>query len=129
MLFEDGGLTAFNQALHCSELLSSIYTAHYQHVLQVCRRFFHRPEDAEDAAAEVFLKLHTVLPKKDNEHPFRPWVCQVAGRHASINCAAGSARKTRSLWEAILASCRMLPAPLRFRKFCAKKQTASCGNI
>jgi RNA polymerase sigma-70 factor, ECF subfamily len=65
----------------CPEVLSTIYTAHYQHVLQVCRRFFRRPEDAEDAAAEVFLKLHLVLDKKDSEHPFRPWVCQVAGRH------------------------------------------------
>jgi RNA polymerase sigma-70 factor (ECF subfamily) len=82
MLFEGGGLSkALDQALHCTEMLSSIYTAHYQHVLQVCKRFFRRPEDAEDAAAEVFLKLHTVLPKKDNEHPFRPWICQVAGRH------------------------------------------------
>jgi RNA polymerase sigma-70 factor, ECF subfamily len=74
--------TALNQALQtCPEVLSSIYTTHYPQVLQVCRRFFRRPEDAEDAAAEVFLKLHTILEKKDGEHPFRPWVCQVAGRH------------------------------------------------
>jgi RNA polymerase sigma-70 factor, ECF subfamily len=65
----------------CPEVLRSIYDAHYAHVLQVCRRFFRQPEDAEDAAAEVFLKLHTVLGKKDEEHPFRPWVSQVAGRH------------------------------------------------
>ena len=74
--------TALNQALKtCPEVLSSIYTTHYPQVLQVCRRFFRQPEDAEDAAAEVFLKLHTVLEKKDVKHPFRPWVCQVAGRH------------------------------------------------
>ena len=74
--------STLNQALqNCPEVLSSIYTAHYSHVLQVCRRFFRRPEDAEDAAAEVFLKLHRVLEKKDEKHPFRPWVCQVAGRH------------------------------------------------
>jgi RNA polymerase sigma-70 factor, ECF subfamily len=74
--------TGLDQALEaCPEVLSTIYAAHYQHVLQVCRRFFRRPEDAEDAAAEVFLKLHLVLDKKDSEHPFRPWVCQVAGRH------------------------------------------------
>jgi RNA polymerase sigma-70 factor, ECF subfamily len=65
----------------CPEVLRSIYDAHYGHVLQVCRRFFRQPEDAEDAASEVFLKLHTVLGKKDEEHPFRPWVSQVAGRH------------------------------------------------
>ncbi|MGO9641933.1 MAG: RNA polymerase sigma factor [Candidatus Acidiferrales bacterium] len=83
IFLEEAGLgTALNQALQtCPEVLSSLYTTHYHHVLQVCRRFFRQPEDAEDAAAEVFLKLHTVLEKKDEEHPFRPWVCQLAGRH------------------------------------------------
>jgi len=83
ILHEEVGLgTALNQVLQtCPEVLSSIYTVHYHHVLQVCRRFFRQPEDAEDAAAEVFLKLHSVLEKKDGAHPFRPWVCQVAGRH------------------------------------------------
>jgi RNA polymerase sigma-70 factor (ECF subfamily) len=38
-------------------------------------------KDAEDAAAEVFLKLHAVLEKKNQKYPFRSWVCQVAGRH------------------------------------------------
>jgi len=74
--------TALNQALQtCPDVLTSIYVTHYRQVLQVCRRFFRQPEDAEDAAAEVFLKLHTVLEKKNEEHPFRPWVCRVAGRH------------------------------------------------
>ena len=83
ILLEEATLcSAFNQTLQAyPEVLSAIYTAHYRHVLQVCRRFFRRPEDAEDAAAEVFLKLHTVLDKKDDAYPFRPWVCQVAGRH------------------------------------------------
>ena len=83
IFLDEGGLdSGLNQALQaCPEVLSSIYTTHYSHVLRVCRRFFRRPEDAEDAAAEVFLKLHTVLEKKDEKHPFRPWVCQVAGRH------------------------------------------------
>ena len=65
----------------CPDVLSTIYTAHYQHVLRVCRRFFRRPEDAEDAAAEVFLKLYRVLHQRDERLPFRPWVSQVAGRH------------------------------------------------
>jgi RNA polymerase sigma-70 factor (ECF subfamily) len=61
--------------------LGSIYTDHYQYVLRVCRRFFRQPEDAEDAAAEVFLKLYRVLHQRDETMPFRPWVSQVAGRH------------------------------------------------
>jgi len=73
---------ALNQPLQaCPEALSTIYTAHYRHVLRVCRRFFRQPEDAEDAAAEVFLKLHRVLETRDEAVPFRPWVSQVAGRH------------------------------------------------
>jgi RNA polymerase sigma-70 factor (ECF subfamily) len=65
----------------CPEVLSTIYTAHYRHVLRVCRRFFRRQEDAEDAAAEVFLKLHRVLETRNEAVPFLPWVSQVAGRH------------------------------------------------
>jgi RNA polymerase sigma-70 factor, ECF subfamily len=82
-LMDETGLCAIlNHSVQaCPEILSAIYEAHYRHVLQVCRRFFRRPEDAEDAAAEVFLKLHTVLDQKDDAYPFRPWVCQVAGRH------------------------------------------------
>ena len=79
---ETAPCTALNQPLQtCPELLSTIHTAHYRHVLRVCRRFFRRPEDAEDAAAEVFLKLHRVLETRNEAVPFRPWVSQVAGRH------------------------------------------------
>jgi RNA polymerase sigma-70 factor, ECF subfamily len=83
LLLEEAAFgTVFNHTRQSGpEVLGSLYMSHYSHVLQVCRRFFRRPEDAEDAASEVFLKLHTVLDKKDEEHPFRPWVCQVAGRH------------------------------------------------
>jgi len=79
---ETAPCAALHQPLQtCPEVLSTIYTAHYRHVLQVCRRFFRQPEDAEDAAAEVFLKLHTVLETRDEAVPFRPWVSKVAGRH------------------------------------------------
>jgi RNA polymerase sigma-70 factor, ECF subfamily len=73
---------AQNQPLQtCPEVLSTIYTTHYRHVLRVCRRFFRQREDAEDAAAEVFLKLHRVLETRDEAVPFLPWVSQVAARH------------------------------------------------
>jgi RNA polymerase sigma factor (sigma-70 family) len=63
------------------EVLGAVYVAHHAYVLKVCRRFFRQKEDAEDAAAEVFLKLHRVLYTRDGTLPFRPWVSQVAGRH------------------------------------------------
>ena len=82
VLMEDTSLATLHLGSQtCPEALSTVYVAHYRHVLQVCRRFFRQREDAEDAAAEVFLKLHTVLEKRDRAVPFRPWVTRVAGRH------------------------------------------------
>jgi len=74
--------SAFTAPTHNSvDSLALIYAAHYHHVLQVCRRFFRHREDAEDAAAEVFLKLPNVLGQRNQSLPFRPWVSQVAGHH------------------------------------------------
>src|ERR1700676_1814347 len=65
-------------AVISSELLRVLYVAHYRHVLQICRKFFRHLEDAEDAAAEVFLKLYRVLHQKDELVPFPPWISQMA---------------------------------------------------
>jgi RNA polymerase sigma-70 factor (ECF subfamily) len=82
VLIEDTRLTVLNLGSQtCPEALDTVYVAHYRHVLQVCRRFFRQREDAEDAAAEVFLKLHNILEKRDRAVPFRPWVTRVAARH------------------------------------------------
>ena len=83
MFMEETALcAALNQPIQTGpEVLSTIYTLHYRHVLRVCQRFFRQPEDAEDAAAEVFLKLHRVLGTRNEAAPFRPWVSKVAGRH------------------------------------------------
>jgi RNA polymerase sigma-70 factor (ECF subfamily) len=83
MFMEETALCATpNQPLQtCPEVLSAIYSTHYRHVLRVCRRFFRQREDAEDAAAEVFLKLHSVLDTRNEAAPFCPWVSRVAGRH------------------------------------------------
>jgi RNA polymerase sigma-70 factor, ECF subfamily len=79
------------------EVLSSIYTAHYRYVLQICRRFFRKPEDAEDAAAEVFLKLYRVLHQRDTTLAFRPWVAQVAARHCIDKLRRRKCEKSSSL--------------------------------
>lgn len=74
--------SALNGALQsCPELVSALYESYYRYVLRVCRHFFRRHEDAEDAAAEVFLKLHTVLKNEERPLRFRPWLSKVTGRH------------------------------------------------
>jgi RNA polymerase sigma-70 factor (ECF subfamily) len=112
IILEEAGFSGFHPVMHsCPEVLSSIYTAHYPHVLQVCRRFFRQPEDAEDAAAEVFLKLHTVLDKKDEEHPFRPWVCQVAGRHCIDKLRRKKREKTSLVEGEVLSAVPDISTP------------------
>ena len=130
MLLEEAAFgSAFNPALHsCPDMLSSIYTAHYSHVLQVCRRFFRRPEDAEDAAAEVFLKLHTVLDKKDEEHPFRPGFARSPDAIASTSSAAASAKSARSSPAPIFVWFPTPSRPRLFPKFCAKRPSARFAN-
>ena len=106
---------ALNQPLRtCPEALSTIYMAHYRHVLQVCRRFFRQREDAEDAAAEVFLKLHRVLETRDEALPFRPWVSTVAGRHCIDKLRRRKREKGSSLEETDLSgvSDSSIPSPL-----------------
>jgi RNA polymerase sigma-70 factor (ECF subfamily) len=98
----------------CPEALSAIYRAHYHHVLQVCRRFFRQPEDAEDAAAEVFLKLYRVLHQRDEKLPFRPWVSQVAGHHCIDKLRQRKREKSSSLEDIDLSGVadRSTPSPL-----------------
>ena len=98
----------------CPDVLGSIYADHYQYVLRICRRFFRRPEDAEDAAAEVFLKLYRVLHQRDVTMPFRPWVSQVAGRHCIDKLRQKKCERSSSLEDIDVSDFadRSTPSPL-----------------
>jgi RNA polymerase sigma-70 factor (ECF subfamily) len=79
----------------CPDLINALYTSHYSYVLRVCRHFFWRSEDAEDAAAEVFLKLHTVLNADDQPIKSRPWLSMVTGRHCIDRLRRSKAERRR----------------------------------
>jgi RNA polymerase sigma-70 factor, ECF subfamily len=70
--------TAFRS---CPGVLCSLYNSHHRYVLKVCGRFFWQRADAEDAASEVFLKLHTVLETEEAPFKSRSWLSKVTGRH------------------------------------------------
>ena len=82
-----------------SELLTVLYITHHRHVLQTCKKFFRQLEDAEDAAAEVFLKLYRVLHQKDEMVPFRPWISQIAAHHCIDKLRRRKHEKSSSLEE------------------------------
>ena len=112
---EDTSLTTLHQCSQtCPEALSTVYVAHYRHVLQVCRRFFRQPEDAEDAAAEVFLKLYKVLHQRNETVPFLPWVSKVAGRQCIDMLRHKKCERSSSLEEIDLSGVadHSIPSPL-----------------
>lgn len=83
ILLEESALcNVLNESLqNCPEVMGVLYSSHYRYVLRVCRHFFWQKEDAEDAAAEVFLKLDTALKSGTRPMRFRPWLSKVTGRH------------------------------------------------
>jgi RNA polymerase sigma-70 factor (ECF subfamily) len=50
-------------------------------VLRLCRRILPTHEDAEDAAAEIFMKAQLKLEHYDPGRPFKPWLYRVAANH------------------------------------------------
>src|SRR5262249_6887227 len=82
----------------CPHAFGELYLLHYRYVYWSCPRVFLRPEDAEDAAAEVFLKLYSVLQRHDPALPFRPWLSLVASRHC-IDKLRRSEREQRNRVE------------------------------
>jgi RNA polymerase sigma-70 factor (ECF subfamily) len=94
--------------------LRECYAAHYRYVLQVCRRYFRQPEDAEDAAAEVFLKLYRVLNQRDDMVPFRPWLSQVTRHHCLDKLRQRKSDKSSPLEENEVSAFtdHSIPSPL-----------------
>jgi RNA polymerase sigma-70 factor (ECF subfamily) len=50
-------------------------------VFRLCRRILPTREDAEDAAAEIFMKAQLKLEHYDPGRPFKPWLYRVAANH------------------------------------------------
>jgi RNA polymerase sigma-70 factor (ECF subfamily) len=58
-----------------------IYEAFAGRVLGLCRRLLRSPEEAEDAASEVFLKAHQAMESYDRQRPFANWLLSIASHH------------------------------------------------
>lgn len=63
------------------DAFAELYASYYRRVLGLCCRFLGGQEDAEDAAAEVFLKMPRALISYDPSLPFLPWLLSVASHH------------------------------------------------
>jgi RNA polymerase sigma-70 factor (ECF subfamily) len=50
-------------------------------VFRLCRRILPTREDAEDATADIFLKVQVRFEQYDSARPFKAWLYRVAGNH------------------------------------------------
>jgi RNA polymerase sigma-70 factor (ECF subfamily) len=60
---------------------AQLYAQHYRRVFGLCRQMLRRPEPAEDAAQEVFLRAYRAFGRYDRSQPFSRWIMTIAAHH------------------------------------------------
>ncbi len=68
-------------------------------VFRLAHRFFRRPEDAEDVAQEVFLKLYRTAATYRPDAPFEHWILRIA-----TNACLDRLRERRRRPETVLSA-------------------------
>jgi RNA polymerase sigma-70 factor (ECF subfamily) len=58
-----------------------LYREHHSRVLTICSRMLGSPDEAEDAANDVFARLPDALRTYNRAQPFSPWLSRVAGNY------------------------------------------------
>lgn len=87
----------------------TLYRAQSRRVLQTCRYLLGSPDEAEDAAQEVFLRARQRFEQYDRERPFSHWILAVASHHC-LDRLRRRGRETR-LFEAVDVERVAAPAP------------------
>ena len=64
--------------LNKQSLYTELYRAHHARIVQLCRLWLNDSHEAEDAAQEVFLKLHRTNMAQERSFAWRAWLTQVA---------------------------------------------------
>lgn len=59
----------------------ALYRQHYRRVLGLCRHLLRRPDQADDAAQEVFIRAWRAFGDYDRKQPFASWVLKIASNH------------------------------------------------
>ena len=64
-----------------SQAWGELYEQYSPAIYRFCRHALLHHEDAEDATAEIFLKLRQKLDQYDRNRPFSPWLYRIAANH------------------------------------------------
>jgi RNA polymerase sigma-70 factor (ECF subfamily) len=93
-MFEESLLRRWMKEAQAGDVASfeQLLRAHETLVLRVAQRLLIDRDEAQDAAQEVFLRLHRSLHKFDGERPLRPWLYRT-----TVNICHDIRRKSRRL--------------------------------
>ena len=58
-----------------------LYREYYVRVFGLCRRLLNSPQQAEDAAQEVFMRAYKSFNKYKSEQPFWQWIAAIANNY------------------------------------------------
>src|SRR5215831_19377951 len=74
----DGAPSIYDQAVPGALSFDDLVARWKVRVFRLAGRFFPRPEDAEDVAQEVFLKVFRSLPSYRGDAPLEHWILRIA---------------------------------------------------
>ena len=90
----------------------ALYDPQARRVLQTCRYLLGSPDEAEDAAQEVFLRARQRFEQYDRARPFASWILGVASHH----CIDRLRRRGREMRLFGTADIERVAAPARSRE-------------
>lgn len=70
----------------------AIYQRYLPRVESICKRMLHRPEDAQEAMQEAFLKVYQSLPRFNGRYQLGAWVARIT-TNVCLDQIRASARK------------------------------------
>jgi len=105
----DGDGASFEQLLRAHEVM----------VLRVAQRLLLDSAEAQDAAQEVFLRLHRSLSRFDDDRPLRPWLYRT-----TVNICHDFRRKSRRLVSLEAAFDAAAPEPSPHAQLAARERRA-----
>ena len=120
-MFEDSLLRRWMKEARAGDAASfeQLLRAHEVMVLRVAQRLLLDSAEAQDAAQEVFLRLHRSLSRFDDDRPLRPWLYRT-----TVNICHDFRRKSRRLVSLEAAFDAAAPEPSPHAQLAARERRA-----
>ncbi|MCC6461982.1 MAG: RNA polymerase sigma factor [Saprospiraceae bacterium] len=91
---------------------SDLYEAHQHMVYNLCLHYLQNRQDAEEAAQDIFVKIHRKLPGFQEKSSLKTWIYRIAVHHCLDVLKARTRHKRFAFFKTLFSSDTETPAPL-----------------